>query len=65
MNVSFIDFGLYNVDVAYLRYLNSIEPEVQFSEDKDYVQKKTGVVHPIYCDFTKLEAASRTYSSAK
>lgn len=39
MNVSFENFGLYNVDVDYLRYLNSIEPEVQFSDDKDYEQK--------------------------
>ena len=30
MNVSFINFGLYNIDVDYLCYLNSIEPEVQF-----------------------------------
>jgi len=35
MNVSFVNFGLYNVDTDYLRYLNGVEPEVQFSEDKD------------------------------
>ena len=39
MNVAFENFGLYNVNVDYLRYLNSIEPEVQFSDDKDYEQK--------------------------
>lgn len=39
MRVLFQDFGFYNVDIDYLRYLHSIEPEVQFSEDKDYQQK--------------------------
>ena len=39
MNASFENLGLYNIDINYLRYLNSIEPEVQFSEEKDYGQK--------------------------
>lgn len=39
MNVRFENLGLYNIDTDYLRYLNSIEPEVQFTEEKDYAQK--------------------------
>lgn len=39
MNVRFENLGLYNIDTDYLRYLNGIEPEVQFTQDKDYEQK--------------------------
>ena len=39
MNVRFENLGLYNIDTDYLRYLNVIEPEVQFTQDKDYEQK--------------------------
>ena len=39
MDIKFEKLGLYNVDTEYLRYLNGIDPEVQFSEDKDYEQK--------------------------
>lgn len=39
MTVRFEEFGLYNVDTNYLKYLNSVEPEVQFTQDKDYEQK--------------------------
>ena len=39
MNICFEDFGLYNVDVDYLQYLNGVDSEVQFSIDKDYEQK--------------------------
>lgn len=39
MDVKFEHLGLYNIDTDYLRYLNSIEPEVQFTEDKEYDQK--------------------------
>lgn len=39
MDVQFKEFGLYNIDVEYLRFLNQIDSEVQFSESKDYEQK--------------------------
>ena len=39
MVVRFENLGLYNIDTDYLRYLNGIEPEVQFTQDKDYEQK--------------------------
>lgn len=39
MSVRFEKLGFYNIDINYLRYLNGIEPEVQFTEEKDYTQK--------------------------
>lgn len=39
MDVRIENLGLYNIDVDYLRYLNEIEPEVQFTREKDYEQK--------------------------
>ena len=39
MNIRFENLGLYNIDTDYLRYLNGIEPEVQFTQEKDYEQK--------------------------
>lgn len=39
MNIRFENLGLYNIDTEYLRYLNGIEPEVQFTQEKDYEQK--------------------------
>lgn len=39
MDVRFENLGLYNVDLSYLKYLNSIDSEVQFSREKDYTQK--------------------------
>lgn len=39
MLVRFENLGLYNIETDYLRYLNEIEPEVQFTQDKDYEQK--------------------------
>lgn len=39
MGIRFEELGLYNIDTDYLKYLNGIEPEVQFTEDKDYAQK--------------------------
>lgn len=39
MKIEFENLGLYNVDTDYLRYLKSIDSEVQYSEDKDYTQK--------------------------
>lgn len=39
MTARFEEFGFYNVDTNYLKYLNSIEPEVQFTQGKDYSQK--------------------------
>ena len=68
MNVSFENFGLYNVDVDYLRYLNSIEPEVQFSDDKDYEQKPfLGIVILIddYSYFIPLTSGKRKHAKWK
>lgn len=68
MNVSFENFGLYNVDVDYLRYLNGIEPEVQFSEDKDYEQKPfLGIVILIdnYSYFIPLTSGKYKHSKWK
>lgn len=68
MNVSFENFGLYNVDVDYLRYLNSIESEVQFSDDKDYGQKPfLGIVILIdeYSYFIPLTSAKRKHAKWK
>lgn len=39
MNIQFENLGLYNIDTDYLRYLNGIEPEVQFTQEKDYEHK--------------------------
>ena len=39
MSISFENFGLFNIDIDYLRYLNGVDSEVQFSDDKDYEQK--------------------------
>ncbi len=39
MEAAFVDFGFYNIDTDYLRYLCEIEPEIQYSADKAYEQK--------------------------
>ena len=39
MNVVFKGFGFYNVDLAYLQYLNKIDSEVRFDQDKAYDHK--------------------------
>jgi len=39
MNITFGDFGLYNIDTDYLSYLSRIDPEVQFAAEKRYDQK--------------------------
>ena len=39
MEATYRKFGLYTIDVDYLRYLHSIDDEVNFSEDKDYSRK--------------------------
>ncbi len=39
MNVRFEALGLYNINIDYLRYLSSVDPEVQFTQEKDYEQK--------------------------
>lgn len=39
MEVAFQNFGFYHVDLEYLRYLHSIDSEVQFSEAKNYAAK--------------------------
>jgi hypothetical protein len=36
MNIRFENLGFFNVDEDYLRYLNQIDSEVQYSKDKDY-----------------------------
>lgn len=38
MTARFDNLGFYNVDTRYLQYLNTIEPEVQFTQEKDYTQ---------------------------
>lgn len=68
MNVSFVNFGLCNVDVDYLRYLNRIEPEVQFSDEKDYEQKPfLGIVILIddYAYFIPLTSGKRKHAKWK
>ncbi len=39
MNVRFEALSLYNINIDYLRYLSSVDPEVQFTQEKDYEQK--------------------------
>ena len=39
MNTHFHDFGLYNIDINYLRYLHQFDSEVQFDEDGHYERK--------------------------
>lgn len=39
MEATYQDFGFYHVDLDYLRYLHGIDPEVQFSETKNYAAK--------------------------
>lgn len=66
MNVSFENFGLYNVDTDYLRFLSSIENEVQFSEDKDYEQKPfLGIVVLIDNYFYLIPLTSGKYKHSK
>lgn len=39
MDVRFGTFGLYNIDTDYLKYLHSVDSEVQFTPEKNYDQK--------------------------
>lgn len=39
MEIKFEKFGFYNVNTAYLQYLNTVDSEVQFTQEKDYEQK--------------------------
>ena len=39
MDVKFADFGFYNIDPTYLKYLHQIDTEVYYSETKDYSNK--------------------------
>ncbi len=39
MNVEFKDFGFYNVDIDYLKYLNGVDSEVSYSAEKAYDRK--------------------------
>ena len=68
MDVKFKEFGLYNVDVPYLRYLNQIDSEVQFSESKDYEQKPfLGIIVLIdsYSYFIPLTSGKHKHSKWK
>ena len=50
MEVRFENLGFYNIDTDYLKYLNGIDPEVQFTEEKDYRMKPfLGIVVAINC----------------
>ena len=39
MSIRFDDFSFYHVDTAYLQYLNCIDSEVAFTQEKDYTKK--------------------------
>ena len=39
MEAQYKNFGLYNIDIDYLRYLHSIDTETHFEEDKNYERK--------------------------
>ena len=39
MTICFDNFGFYNIDIDYLKYLHDIDPEVQFDADKLYDRK--------------------------
>ncbi len=68
MHIAFEDLGLYNVDTEYLRYLKSIDSEVQFTEDKDYSQKPfLGIIIVIdsYSYFIPLTSAKPRHAKWK
>ena len=54
MDVRFEKLGLYNIDTEYLRYLNQLDSEVQFSEDKDYEQKPFLGIHVVLDTYSYL-----------
>ena len=39
MSIRFDHFDFYSVDTSYLQYLNHIDSEVQFTQEKDYTKK--------------------------
>lgn len=39
MTICFDNFGFYNIEIDYLKYLHDIDPEVQFDADKVYDRK--------------------------
>jgi hypothetical protein len=40
MSVEFKDFGFYNIDMPYLKYLHdNVDTEIYYSEDKAYDRK--------------------------
>lgn len=39
MDARYKNFGLYNIEIDYLRYLHSIDSEVHFDEDRHYERK--------------------------
>ena len=48
MNPFFEDFGLYNIDIDYIKYLNSIESEVRYDESRNYTKKPfLGILFPM------------------
>lgn len=68
MNVQYNDFGLYTVDVAYLRYLHEHDSEVRFSEHKPYEKKPfIGIIAFIgaYTYFIPLTSAKQKHSRWK
>lgn len=68
MDVKFEQIGLYNVSEEYLRYLNKIEPEVQYSEDKEYGQKPfLGIIVLIdtYSYFIPLTSGKKKHTKWK
>lgn len=54
MDVRFENLGLYNVNLDYLKYLNSIDPEVQFTHEKDYTKKPFLGIVVIIDSYTQL-----------
>ena len=46
------------------RFCQKIQDGILTKASQIYTeQKKTGVIHPIYCNFAKLESACDTYNS--
>lgn len=36
---SFKDFGLYHIDIDYIKYLNFVDPEVRYDDSRNYTKK--------------------------
>ena len=64
MNPFFKDFGLYNIDIDYIKYLNSIEPEVRYDDSRNYTKKPfLGILFPM--EEKKYFQKRRLYMTAK